>query len=378
MTSRTPKIASAAALAAMVLAACSGGCDDAAPETTVAPTTTTLAPTTTTEATTTTTVPESTTTVESTTTTVPVVIRQPLTGEPLTDETQIIQRPALAVKIDNHGAARANHSGLAVADLVFEEIVEGGLTRFAAVFHTNDSDPVGPVRSGRSQDIDILTSLRQPLFAWSGGNPGVTRLVSDSELISLNPTTAPQSFYRGPGSAPHNLYSSTERLWSNTPEGHPGAPPQQFQYVQPGQAFGGDPASGFEVMMGGVDVDWDWDAERAAFVRSQGNQAHNDSVNGRIAADNVIVMVADYQPSPVDRRSPEAQTVGNGPAYIFSNGQVRKVRWDRESSNTPIRFVDENFNDVQLMPGITWIEIARAVSTDDPANPGVELEIRAS
>ncbi len=373
MRTRTPKIASVAAVA-LALAACSGGDDEAATTTSEATTTTTQAPTTTTEATTTTS--STTTTTEATTTTLEEIVRQPLTGEPLEDESEILDRPALAVKIDNHGAARRNHSGLAVADIVFEEIVEGGITRFAAVFHSQDSDPVGPVRSGRSQDIDILTSLVDPLFGWSGGNPGVTRLVDDSTLISLNPTTAGSAFYRGPGSAPHNLYSSTERLWSNTPEDHPGAPPQQFQYVRPGEEFTGDPTTGFQVLMGSIDVDWDWDAEAGAFLRSQGNQAHDDTVHGRIAADNVVIMVADYRPSVVDARSPEAQTVGNGPAYIFSNGQVRQARWDRESSNVPLRFVDEDFEDIGLMPGITWVEIARALPSDDVANPGVDLEIR--
>jgi hypothetical protein len=79
---------------------------------------------------------------------VPPTIRQPLTGEPLESEDEILQRPALVAKIDNNAAAVPNHSGLAVADIVFEEVVEGRTTRFAAVFHSQSSDPIGPIRSG--------------------------------------------------------------------------------------------------------------------------------------------------------------------------------------------------------------------------------------
>ncbi len=142
---RTFLLLSAGALA---LAAC-GGSSAAEETTTVASTTTT----TTTVPETTTTVPETTTTETiATTTTLPEVIRQPLTGQPLASADEILQRPALVAKIDNVDA-RQNHTGLAVADIVYEEIVEGRATRFAAVFHSQSADPLGPIRSGRTQDV---------------------------------------------------------------------------------------------------------------------------------------------------------------------------------------------------------------------------------
>ncbi len=61
----------------------------------------------------------------------------------------------------------------------------------------------------------------QPLFAWSGGNPGVERLIADSTLTDLNWQRGGRGYYRGPGSIPHNLYNDTATLWSQTPEGHP-------------------------------------------------------------------------------------------------------------------------------------------------------------
>jgi hypothetical protein len=210
--------AAAAAAVALILAACGGGGDDSSDTTvtTAADTTTTAESTTTTEAATTTSSSSSTSS-STTTTTIPAVPREPLTGVEIASFDDIDPKPALAVKIDNAPGARRNHTGLAVADIVYEEIVEAGITRFAAIFHSTQSDPVGPVRSGRSQDVDIMLPYNQPLFAWSGGNPGVTRIIADSPLTDLNWQKNTGLYYRGPGSTPHNLYSPTERLWGATP-----------------------------------------------------------------------------------------------------------------------------------------------------------------
>ena len=140
------------------------------------------------------------------------------------------------MKIDNATGARRNHSGLAVADIVFEEIVEGSITRFAAVFHSQGSDVVGPIRSGRSQDVDLLTSFVEPLFAWSGGNAGVTRLIAESPLTDLNAVRGGKGYYRGSGTQPHNLYNSTDALWAQTPEGHPGHAATSAVRVSPARA----------------------------------------------------------------------------------------------------------------------------------------------
>ncbi len=310
------------------------------------------------------------------TTTLPPIPRQPLTGQPLSPGEAPIPRPALAVKIDNAPAARRNHSGLAVADIVFEEIVEAEITRFAAVFHSQGSERVGPVRSGRSQDVDLLTSFGQPLFAWSGGNPGVEGLITASSLVDLNATRGAAGFYRGPGSAPHNLYSSTLALWLQTPAGHPGAPPQQFGYVRPGEVFVGDPSRGFRLAMRSIDVEWTWDAAAARFVRSQEGRAHDDAVHGRIGATNVVVMVVAYRPSRIDARSPEAQTLSeSAPLWVFSEGKVRAGRWIRTDPNAPFRFVDESGAPILLTPGNTWVELAEALPTDDPGNPAVALTV---
>jgi len=366
------------------LAACGGGDGTVAPTSppVTAPAPTTAAPTTTIRMTTTTapTATTAPTTVATTVppTTVPAVPRQPLTGQPLADASEIIDRPALVVKIDNASAARRNHSGLGVADLVFEEMVEGRITRFAAVFHSRDSDPVGPVRSGRSQDVDLLTALRNPLFAWSGGNPGVTRLIAASTFIDLNWQHTPRTYYRGAGSTPHNLYTSTQRLWEHIPFGHPGAPPPQFSYLDADGTFTGDPVAGADLRIGSINVSWDWDAEAHAFMRSMGGSPHIDVSHGPIGATNVVLMVLEYKPSVIDTRSPEAQTIGNGPVYIFSDGKAVEGRWFRTAADQPIRLVTEANVPIPINPGTTWVELLEAIPSGDVARPAADFTVRYS
>lgn len=367
------KTIAAVTTVALLAAACSGG-SDATEDTTPS----TDATTTTTEASTTTTTtepPESTTT----TTLVPEddSIRQPLTGEVVDSEDDLEPRAALAVKIDNNPAARENHSGLANADIVFEEIVEVG-TRFAAVFHTLDSDPVGPIRSGRQQDVDLLSSLNQPLFAWSGGNPGVTALIADSFLTDLNPFKGfSGAYFRGPGSNPHDFYSTTPDLYALTPEDHPGAPSRQFTYVRPDEEFEGRDVAAVDLSLDTNDVRWEWDDTQGAFARFQEGSRHVDVVNGDIFATNVIVMVVDYIPSSIDSRSPDAQTLGSGPVYVFSNGQVQTGRWARDLAVGAIRLTDADGEPIGLTPGNTWVELAEIGDDESfllPPLPQPELD----
>ena len=359
--------------AALALAACGGGGNADEATTTVAPSTT-AAPTTTAKSTTTTSSSSSTSST-STTTTVPEIIRQPLTGEPVASEADIIDRPAMVVKIDNVPAARANQTGLAVADIVFEEIVEGRATRFAAVFHSQSADPIGPIRSGRTQDIALFSSFNSPLFVWSGGNGGVTRAIDESTLVNMGPNHA-QGYFRGPGSAPHNYYNTTDRIWLQTPPDQPGAPYKQFQYLRPEESFVGTPTGGVVLSVGGTKVEWTWNPETGKFDRSQNGSAHVDKTYGQIASTNVVVMGVQYQPSPVDSRSPEAQTVGEGPVFVFSDGQYIEGRWKREVGIYPLQFFDLEGNEIALSPGNTWIELADEVPTLDPNKTGVAMVIK--
>lgn len=350
--------------AALLAAACSG--DDAAAPDTIPVTTT--AETTTTSTTSTTTTTPTTTTIAPTTTEVEIELtaRLPLTGEPVADESEIPDRPALAVKIDNHPRSRPQ-AGLNEADIVFEENVEN-LTRFAAVFHSSDADPLGPIRSGRSQDVGILSPFDRPLFAWSGGNAGVRALIRSSELIDLDAGFT-SGYYRrsGRGGAPYNLYSSTEALWENAPDDAV-VPPEVFPFLRPGDPLDGVSGTVLTVTMDGVSVRWEYDGVTGRYLRFQNDAAHQTELSGQVSADNIVVMGVRYTRSQVDAASPEAQTTGEGPVIVFSRGLARAGWWHRESIFDPWRLTverpsevgeDAEFTDIGLVPGRTWVELAR-------------------
>ena len=146
----------------------------------------------------------------SSSTTTPPPAVAPLTGLPQPDAARLA-RPALIVKIDNVQDARPQ-AGITKADVVFEEEVEGGLTRLAAVFQSADGDPVGPVRSTRTSDIDIVSLLNHPLYAFSGGNRRFVTEIDASGMVDVGYSARPGDYYTSRGAAPHNLYTRTSAL----------------------------------------------------------------------------------------------------------------------------------------------------------------------
>lgn len=344
---------------ALTVAACSGGSDAADP---TVPSTASTAEATTTVASTTV-APTTTTTVPATTTTtIPDVPRMPLTGEPIDDPSEVPDRPALVVKISNAPQSILPQSGLNDADLVIEEIINDGATRFAAVYHSTDSDPVGPIRSGRAQDINLLLSLDRPLFAWSGGNPAVTRAVRDSDLIDLD-ARFNSGYYRRSGRTDANtLFSSTDVLWAQTPE-EAGRPTKLFPYLPVGEEPAGDPATEISLVLDNVRAQWSYDAESGRYYRTQNGQEHTTeqgSEVNQVWVDNVVVMMADYGLNPADG-NPDAQMLGSNPVYVFSGGTVRVGTWLRFAPTDPLDFFDnvDDLNPIGLVPGRTWLEVPR-------------------
>jgi hypothetical protein len=284
----------------------------------------------------------------------------PLTGLPALDPVAAA-RPALVVKIDNNEKARPQ-SGLNAADIVFEEIVEVQ-TRFAAVFHSRGADPVGPIRSGRTQDIDLLGSLSQPLFMWSGGNDAVTAAIEDSDLINLsalkNSIYDAVGFFRADDrEGPHDLYGTTTGAWTLAPDG--AVPPQQqFQYRGQFEAAVGEVAAGCTGDMDGLQVEWRYDGNSGLYARTTDGVVHEDALSGPITTNNVIVMVVEYLPSPADPRSPEAQTIGSGEVLVFTGGVLVRGTWSRADRLSPVVLTASDGSPILLAPGRTWVELSK-------------------
>lgn len=292
----------------------------------------------------------------------------PLTGLPATDPA-LIARPVLAVKIDNfdaRGETALPQSGLPGADIVFEELVEGNVTRLVAIFHSQQPGRVGPVRSARTTDLAILPQFGRVLLAWSGGNRGVTAAVrANPSIIDAGVEAARGAYSRDRGrKAPHNLYAAGDALFGRAPAGTP-APSPLFPYRSPGQPPppGAVPAAGVDLAWGPMSVapvSWRWDPGSELYVRSQGGRPHVDASGRRLSASNVVVLVTEYGQSPADTRSPEAHTVGSGEALVFTAGQVVRGRWDRTDVNRPATITDGTGAPIPLTPGNTWIELPRA------------------
>ena len=163
----------------------------------------------------------------------------PLTGLPAPGG-QVPQRPALAYKVDNYPAARPQ-SGLTNADIVFEEPVEGGITRLVAVFQCQSANLVGPIRSARAIDVPILGQLGKPLFVHAGGINPVIGLVNAGNLFNDDVFTHASIVQHLPGRyAPYDTYASTSAAWAlNQSDTTPPAPLYTYSATAPDGDAGG-------------------------------------------------------------------------------------------------------------------------------------------
>lgn len=337
----------------LVLAACGGG-DEAAD------TTTTAAPTT---RATTTTVATTTTTEPTTTTTEPVGPVAPLTGLPVEGEVDL-NRPALVLKIDNHPDARPQ-VGLDLADIVFEVRAEG-VTRFAAVFHSATPDPVGPVRSSRTSDFDILSGFDYPLYGSSGGNDGVMAGVRNLAVQAVTNQTRNEYFRDSSRSAPHNLLVNASDLWALANDSV-GTPQPWFAYRLPTEPLPATavPAPGpvTVAFTGGPRVGYTWDPAVGGWRRTQDGQPHTQAGSDQLAPENVVVMETTYGRSSADSRSPEVVSVGSGRVVVLTAGQVIEGQWSRPAATDKPVLVDTAGAPIALTPGRTWVEMPEAGQT---------------
>lgn len=310
----------------------------------------------------------STTEAETTTTTEPAGPTWPLTGLPVEDEA-MAQRPTLVVKIDNaeprSGQGGRPQAGINQADIIYEEMVEGSVTRLASLFHSTDVDPVGPIRSARTTDLLIMASLQRPLFGWSGANAGVAAQVRDSDIVDVGVDAASGAYYRASDRpAPYNLFSSTPALRAAGPD-EQRPPPPQFTYREDGVApAGGRAVSGVTVNFGGgpgsAPADFEWDG--SGWARSQRGDPHVDADGVRVAPPNVIVRFTPYEEVQCCDAAGfpivEAQMAGEGDAWILTDGQLVEARWSQPSVDAPTQYTDADGQPVGLTPGRTWVLIA--------------------
>lgn len=287
----------------------------------------------------------------------------PLTGLPITDAGRAA-RPVVTVKIDNAPAARPQ-AGLDVADLIYEEVVEGGVVRFAAVFHSNDADLIGPVRSVRAEDAVLVTPLRG-YFVYSGGSDVFNAIIQKAPVGIITEDDRPQFFNRRRDRrGPFNLYTSTGTIYGKA-EKRNEVPPAFFTYRPAGQPLEGSaPTTEVSVTMGErTTIGWGYDAPSNRWFRTTNGTPHFLENGTRLNFPNVIIQFVRYQPTTVmdssGAISPEAVVVGDGDAWVLSGPAMARGRWSRPDPGTVTRYADVTGKPLSLLPGPTWVVLAPA------------------
>ena len=283
----------------------------------------------------------------------------PLTGEEVAGR-RVPDRPALAIKVENHPEARPQ-AALNDADIVVEEPVEGGYTRFIAIFHCGDAARVGPVRSGRTTDPDFLRQLGPAVFGYAGGVSVVKREVPAVGLVDVNYLIAVDAYTRDPArSAPHDLYTTTAALWKAA-RSREGAPTPLFSYSA-GWEGKARRVRGVHLPYSSVsDVIWTWRRTTGVWLRSHGGVAHVLEGGEQVSAANVVIQVVDVADGtivdPAGNASPEVELTGAGRAYVLREGRLIVGRWRRASLDDVTTFVTKDGTEIELASGRTWVQL---------------------
>jgi hypothetical protein len=285
----------------------------------------------------------------------------PLTGEVRRGGEDAPSRPVLTVKVENTDAAYPL-AGLERADVIYEEPVEGGLTRFAALFQCRDAGRVGPVRSARTTDPKILLQLSdQPILAFSGAHPKVTAALETAGVLQLTETSNVGFERDDARSAPHNLFVATRPLYSLATKAgvDRSLPPALFRYDEAVPSPSRRRTSATVTFSFSSVVGWDWSEGR--WVRQLDGAPMLSEHQVPIAVDNVVIQevvvtasdIVDAAGSP----SPEVELLGEGRAWILRDGRLIVGRWRRASLGDVTIFETRGGEEIALAPGTTFVEL---------------------
>jgi hypothetical protein len=307
----------------------------------------------------------------------------PLTGLPIDDaDADDTERPAMLVKVSNSPEARPQ-TGLDRADLVYEELVEGGVTRYMAVFHSDLPEVVGPVRSARPVDTQLLAGFGAPGFLYSGAREEVRSLLAASPGAVL--TEGIPVFFRDDGTyastpvAPHDLFVRVAEARSVAEDDGAAAfaglgwrfdeqPPDGEEAGASDEAGETDEAD--EGDDGGTEADgtaidiamsqffttsWSYDEGAGVYRRSQDGTPSEVTGEGRIGAANVVVLAVRHYVG--DSGFPETDVLGEGDALVLRDGRRYAATWSKPTASAPLELLTVDGEPFPLAPGRTWIHL---------------------
>ena len=306
------------------------------------------------------------------------------------------KRRPLAVMIENDVNARPQ-AGLGSADVVYEAIAEGGITRFMAMFYCGAQrydTTLAPIRSARTYFIDWASGYNFPLYVHVGGAniPGPTdalgqintygwAMQNDINQFSVGYPTFVRNANRlgRPVATEHTMETTTEKLWAvgedrgwtnMSPnrriagqavpgmDWKDGFTPWTFQDGNPGAGITAKIAYNFWSGYNDFSVAWEYDQATNTYKRTMGSEPHVDqNSNEQIAASNVVVLLTDERGPINEAKHMLYRTTGTGNALIFQNGQAIQARWSKPTRTDELTFVDNRGNPVQMVRGLTWISV---------------------
>lgn len=293
----------------------------------------------------------------------------PLTGAEVPTNVEGTElRPVVIAKIDNSPDARPQE-GLNSSDIVFEELVEGGITRFAGIWHSSFPSRVGPIRSVRPMDPDIASPFGG-MIAYSGGQLKFVLKMRATELYNASETSeqSKKTMIRTPERfAPHNLFLLPEKIQS-----------QHLDLAEPGtwQNFTTEATKvstnrGKTVLQATArfpetTVVWVYDSSMEKFVRYQDGKMAVDGTNSRrVVTENLIMINVDIDRSEVDKRYghiPRTVVNGEGTGFYLNDGKQIPITWHKKDRKAKYVFKTLTGKTITMAAGNTWVEL---VPTDN-------------
>ena len=297
----------------------------------------------------------------------------------------------LGVMIENHVDARPQ-SGLSGADVIYEAVAEGGITRFLGVFYCQDAGEVGPVRSARTYYIDFLSEYgSSPLYAHVGGanQPGPADALgqldtygwtgyNDMNQFSIGFPTYWRDYDRlgHTAATEHTMYSTVQKLWDYAAttrgltnvdkDGNPWDTkfvPYAFTDDAPASARPASQSIHLEFWTGGPDyyVDWTYNPQTNLYSRNNGGKPHIDrDTNKQLTAKNVVVveMVEDNADDGYENNVHLLfEDKGTGKAVVFKDGKRINGTWRKDSRTSRMIIKDSSGNQIKFDRGLIWFEV---------------------
>ena len=267
-----------------------------------------------------------------------------------------LSKPVTAIMIENSPDARP-HSGLKQAEVVYEAIAEGGITRFLTLFQQHKPQLIGPVRSLRMYYVDWLAPY-QASVAHVGGSHASLQEIRNGKYRDIDQFFNGSSYWRANDRRrPHNVYTSFEKLDAlNAGKGYKSSQFTSFARAD-GKASDKPNATSIDVNFSSswYNTHYDYDKASNTYLRSIGGQASNDREEGRLAPSVVIALHVNETTVMEDGWRQSIVTTGTGKATVFQNGTVAEYTWRKNDRFSPLELIDAASKPVALNRGQTWI-----------------------